>query len=324
MKQLSFFLFLATLLNLLPQEATSQIWPFRKRGQAEKATQDLKERQKKATQGNAFNELQPMGSRQTFDRDDFLWSSETAYSSLYKTGNVSLTTPSRLGIKHGLELSTLLPANYWVPNLMVKRTHINGKVLIATRHGIYSATPGLIWAQKRGYQTIADSLVKVPHIISVRNEIIASKPFGGDEGCSTGRPYLIITAAAALDVGIPFEKNNLSYIDEHILGSRSPSLAGKGLLFSGRLRADAELTNTMFIEGGFKLFFGGFNGEVAMEHHAGLQNFIFRNTSVTLGYILSFGDFSNSKVKLYPSFDCTWYFGSKPGRPKGLFDRKMR
>lgn len=311
-------------IGILPQPAQSQIWPFKKKSQVAKASQDLKSRQQKVGQANAFNELQPMGSRQSYERDDFLWSSETAYSSLHKTGNISLTTPSRLGLKNGLELSTILPFNYWVPNLMVKKTHYNGKILIASRHGLYTPTPGLKYAQSHKYQTIADSTVDVPHIITVRNELIVSKPFGGDGTCSGTRPFLIITAAVSLDAGIPFEKNELSHIDEHILGSRSPALAGKGLLVSGRLRADAEITNTMFLEGGFKFFFGEFNGDMAMEHHAGLQNFIFKNTSVTLGYILSVGNFSTSKVKLYPSFDVTWYFGSKPGRPRGLFDKKMR
>lgn len=325
MKQIFRALIIMTvLLNLLPQKASSQIWPFKKRSQAQKATKGLDDRLQETNQVNAFNKLQPMGSRQSFERNDYLWSSETAFSSSNKTGNISITTPSRLGVNHGLELSTMLPANYWVPNLMVKKTHIKRKVLVASRHGIYSATPGLLWAQKRNYQSIADSLVKVPHIITLRNELIVSKPFGADDACSSGQPYLIITAAVAFDIGIPFEKNELSHIDEHILGSRSPALAGKGLLFAGRLRADAQLTNTMFVEGGLKFFFGDFNGGMAVEHHAGLQNFITNKFSVTLGYIVSIGDFANSKVKLYPSFDLTWYFGSKPGHPNGLFSKKMR
>jgi hypothetical protein len=324
MKQISLIILFGILIQLMPLTVDGQVWPFKKRGQAQKASQDLKVRQKKEGQGNAFNELQPMGSSLSRDRVDYLWSSETAYTSRKRTGNVSLTTPSRLGISHGLELSTILPANYWVPNLMVKKTHFNKKLLVSSRHGVYSATPGLLWAQKRGYQTIADSMVKVPGIISLRNELIISKPFGGDEICDSGRPYLIITAGASADVGIPFEKNYLSHIDEHVLGSRSPALAGKGWLFSGRLRVDAELTNSIFIEAGIKGFFGNFYGGKSLEQHAGLQSFISNNFSFTLGYILSVGNFSSSNIKIYPSIDLSWYFGSKPGPSKGLFDRKMR
>lgn len=324
MKHISLIIFFGILVQLMPPWAHGQVWPFKKRGQAQKASQSLKERQKKEGQGNAFNELQPMGSSLSRERVDYLWSSETAYAATKKTGNVSIITPSRLGLGQGLELSTLLPANYWVPNLMLKKKHYNKKLLVSTRHGLYSATPGLLWAQKRGYQTIADSIAKVPGIVSLRNELIVSKPFGGDEICDSGRPYLIFTAAASADVGIPFEKNYLNHIDEHILGSRSPALTGKGWLFSGRLRVDAELTNSMFIEAGIKGFFGNFQGGRSLEQHAGLQSFILPNVSFTLGYVFSVGNFSNSNFKLYPSFDLSWYFGSKPGPSRGLFDRKMR
>lgn len=318
-----FILILPLLLHLIPQPANSQIWPFKKRSQAKEATEDLKKRQDEAEEGNAFNELQPMGSRPSNDRKDYIWSSETAYTSTYKTGNISITTPSRLGITERLELSTMLPANVWVPNIMIKRTHYKKNILVASRHGIYTPTPGLKWAQKQGYQSIADTLVDIPYIITIRNELIVSKPFGDDDGCSKGGPYLIITAAASIDAAIPLEKNNLSHIDEHILGSRSPALAGKGVLFCGRVRVDARLTNTMFVEGGLKFFYGKFNGNISMEHHAGLQAFVFRNFSVTPGYLLSYGDFSNSKIKIFPSFDCSLYFGTNKKRSKGLFDRKM-
>lgn len=324
MKKTCFFFSIVLFLSFWVQPADGQIWPFRKRSQAAKATEDLGKRKAEAKEGNAFNELQPMGSSRSRERDDFIWSSETAYTTPLKNGNISLLTPSRLGIKGSMELSSLLAPVVWVPNLMIKRTHFNHKdILIATRHGLYSPTPGLIWAQKKNYQTIVDSLATVPHIITIRNELIVSKSFGGGFSCSSSRPTLVVTAALAADLGIPFEEDELKQIDEHVLGSRNPALTGRGLLLNARIRADAELSSTMYLEGGFKFFFGDMIGNMAMEHHAGVQNFIHKNTSVTLGYVLSFGNFSTANIKLYPSFDLTWYFGLKPGASRGLFGRKM-
>ncbi len=311
------------LLQIQPLPANAQVWPIKKHNSVEKATKDLETRQKKVNQGNAFNELQPMGTRKSLDRDDFIWSSETAFTVSEKTGNLSLVSPSRYGLKNGYEISSIVPINYWVPNIMVKKTHYNKKILVATRHGLYSASPGLKWAQTNNLQTIADTLTYIPFILTLRNEVIVSKYFGGDEGCSKTHPYLIITAAASVDAGFTFEKNQLKHIDEHILGSRSTALTGQGLLYSARLRADYQLPNEMLIEGGFKFFFGNFPGQFAMEHHAGLQNFVSKNISVTLGYILSMGSFSDTKIKIYPSFECTWYFGLKPTHSRGLFKKKM-
>ena len=322
-KALSVFI-VTIILVCLAEPAHSQIWPFRKRSHAAKASEDLEKRKAEAKEGNAFNELQPMGSSRSRERDDYIWTSETAYTTSLKNGNISLLTPSRVGIKGGMELSSLLAADFWVPNLMIKRTHFNKKdFLIATRHGLYSPSPGLNWAQKKGHQTIVDSLTSVPHIVTIRNEVIVSKSFDGGLSCSSPRPYLIITAAFAADLGVPFEENDLKQIDEHLLGSRNPALTGRGLLINARIRADAELSKTMYLEGGLKFFSGDMFGNMAMEHHAALQNFIFKNTSVTLGYILSIGNFSSANIKLFPSFDLTWYFGLKPGAARGLFNRKM-
>ncbi len=320
---------LLTLIVVLMLEITgggyihAQFLRLRKRSQAERATRDLEKRQREVSQGNMFNPLQPMGARENFQRDDHIWSAETAYITTVNAGNLSITTPSRIGIHRNNELQSLLGAAFWVPNLMLKHRIRSDNWWIASRHGIYSSTPGLEWAKQNKHQSIADSLVKVPHIFTIRNELIISKPWDNDYTCVNQQPYLILTAALALDYGFPIGSNDLIDIDEHLGGSRNPALTGKGLLMNARLRADAQLTYRTFIEGGVKFFFHNFETLNAVEHHAALNYFLNHNTSISPGYILSFVNSGSSKVKIFPSIDLTWYFGEKPRRPRGLFEQQM-
>ncbi|TCO10899.1 hypothetical protein [Natronoflexus pectinivorans] len=305
---------------LIPAELEAQVWPFRRRSQAERATRDLERRQRETgQQTNFFNPLQPFGSRRNNDRDDHIWSPETAYLSIPQTGNVSITNPSRLGINSKYELQSLLGASYWVPNLMIKRRIHSGEIYWATRHGIYVPTPGLNWAQNKGYHSYVDTTAAIPHIVAIRNELIVSKPFMDDVSCVQGIPWLIITAGLSADYGLSLESNDLSAIDEHIIGSRSAPLTGKGLLIIARLRADARLNDFTFIEGGFR-YFNSTHHNNGFEHHAALNYFAAKNFSISPGYLLSIGNFGSSKVKIYPSLDLTWYFGQKSRRGGRIFE----
>ena len=318
MKNISFIISLFLLLLIAGQNSDAQL--LRRKSTAEKATKDLKKRQKEAgEEENVFNPLIAFGTPANFSRDDFIWSSETAYTAKKKNGNISIITPSRYGLGKDFELSTMLPVNYWIPNLMLKKSYTTEKLLIAHRHALYYPTLGLNWAQKEGYYTVVDSLATIPHIASLRNELIVSLPIGSDPECGSGQPYLVFTGAVALDAGIPFGDNNLQHIDEHILGSRSPSLTGQGFLFSARLRVDGRLTDNMFIEGDIKLFLGDFNNKYSLEQHTGLHIFALQNLSFTVGYTASYGHFGNSNLKLLPYADISFYFGKKQTRQRGLF-----
>lgn len=70
---------------------------------------------------NAFNPIQSMGARQNDARDDLLWHSESANTVYDKAGNISLTSPSRYGVKPGLELSSTLPSTIGYPTYSSKK-----------------------------------------------------------------------------------------------------------------------------------------------------------------------------------------------------------
>ncbi len=304
-----------------PGELEGQIWPFRKKGQAERASRNLEKRQSDAgqSQGNAFNPMQPMGSGRNYDREDHIWSSETAYISNLYSGNISITTPSRIGIHRQLELQSMLGALYWSPNLLIKKRWHSGNLWWATRHGAYFPTNGLRWAQDKGHHSIADTTVSVPQIIAFKNELIVSKPFFSNYSCVANQPYLIVSAGLSFDYGTALSDNGLLPIDEHLLGARSTALTGSGLLIIARIRVDARILPILTVEGGLKYFTGQNNLSNALEHHANINYFLASNLTISPGYILSFGNLGSSNPAIFPFFDITWYFGQKPRRPSGLF-----
>src|SRR5690554_5212904 len=99
-------------------------------------------------QGNYFNPLQAEGQRASEARSDFIWPAQSAYLSTKEAGNIGLTTPSRLGLNPKTELQSTLGLLPWVPNLFIKRRIHAESWLWASRHGLYSTTPGLEWAKK--------------------------------------------------------------------------------------------------------------------------------------------------------------------------------
>ncbi|MDR2928819.1 MAG: hypothetical protein LBV41_11580 [Cytophagaceae bacterium] len=322
MKSAGIFLLFVSIMYLSVETCEAQ-GLFRKKSSAAKAASDLKKRKKEAREGNAFNAEQPFGSAPDYRRDDQLWSSETAYTALPNTGNISIATPSRYGIGNNFELSTMLPLNYLVPNLILKKSYPTAKLLIAHRHALYTPTIGFNWAQNNGYNAVVADSVNIPAILSLRNELIVSYPIGANPDCGNGQPYLILTGGIALDAGFSLEENNLTHIDEHILGSRSSTLTGQGVVLSARLRVDGYLNNMMAIEGDIKAFASNSIARFTLEQHTGLHIFLMRNFSFTVGYIASCGHFEKSNFALLPYADLSIYFGTKPHRQFGLFKHGM-
>ena len=299
-----------------------QIRIFKKRSQVERATRDLEKRRKPTAQNNPFNPLQEMGGSRSYQRDDYIWSPETAKSSYLHAGNMSVLTPSRWGIGRGIELQTLLGADYWVPNLLIKKGWYEKGWFWSSRHGLYTPTPGLKWAQMKGYQSIVDSLSSIPHIITVKNELIVSRPFYTVLNCNSKIPYLILTGTLSFDYGVSLSSNNLGNSQEHIIGSRHPALTGNGFLMGLKLQADGLLMDDFYVRGHFKYFMGQMNYN-AFEHRAYVEYFLNNNVSLSGGYFMSIGKYASSTFMVLPFVDISIYFGSKPKRRSGLFKDKM-
>ncbi len=301
---------------------------------------EIKKRQEDANkkdveEGNTFNELMPMGSRVNDSRDDLLWHYESANTVYPGAGNISLTSPSRYGLKKGLELSSTIPLNFWVPNITLKKRWANDKWYIASKHGLYSGTPGLKWGLKNGYSSVSDYISRdqnnsditneerakeIPFILAMKNEIIFSKIISKSSSCSREKPYIILSTGIGVDYGYAFGDSTISEINEHFLANRSPALTGNGYLAYAKVRADWQINEMFMLGGGLKYFYGEFTGRNALEHNADLQVFVLPKLSISVGYMLSIANYDTPKhIAIFPFADLTYYFGRKQGRERGLW-----
>ena len=320
------FLLLAFLLSTAELNAqTGKKTKLNKKTSKREIKKKQEEAHKKNKDFNVFNPLQPMGSTEDLERDDIFWGSETANTVYIRAGNISLLTPSRYGIKQDLEISTVLGYDFFTPNVLVKKRWKNDRLKIATRHGLYTGTPGLHWLQNNGHSDYVDSLAEIPFVISLKNEVFFSYSFFRDLKCIRREPFLILTLNLGIDGGIPIGNSTVNEFEKHFLTNRSPALLGQGVTGFAKVRLDSKLYDYLYLSTSMNFFYGTFTNNFAFENHTSLQTFISRKFSVSLGFYVSFAGYNNvgSKAGILPFFDLSWYFGQKVSRQKGLFNKQM-
>ncbi|PWD99438.1 hypothetical protein [Marinilabilia rubra] len=301
----------------------AQFWPFKKRSQVEKATEDLNKRKRAAGEGNMFNALRANDPALSDVRDDHIWAASTAATSYSKAGNISLSSPSRYGLTQGVELQSLIGLNFWAPNLFLKREISRERLWISSLHGIYSSFPGLRRVKKGKDTFLADSVAVTPLVLSIRNQLLLSRPFYDKMDCNPHQPYLILSAGFALDYGIPFDEGDAYLEDDHLYTPRSASYLGKGWLATFSLRVDWEIMTSLFGRGEIRAFSGEFPSRFAVEQQASAEFFLNRSLSVSGGFLTAFGNFGNHRFSVWPFVNLSLYFGKKQGRKRGLFGERM-
>jgi hypothetical protein len=311
-RKLLFLLFFG--LFLFGGYSQAQIWPFRKRSQ---------KRKRDAGEGNLFNRLQTTDPNRTDLRDDHIWSGGTAATSYFNAGNVSLASASRYGVSQGLELQSWLGLDYWIPNLFIKREISRGDIWVSSLHGAYSSWPGLKQVYEKGGSFPADSLTGVPLTISVKNQLMVSKPFYDVMDCNPHQPFLVVTGFLALDYGFAFTDEEIYIEERHLITPRSIAYAGKGLYGTLGVRGDWRINPVLYARGELRGLVGNFPSGVTIEQQSSVEYFPFRNFSLSGGYVVGMGRFGERFFSLWPFFDFSIYFGKKQGRKRGLFEQTM-
>lgn len=310
-------------LLLLTSPCKAQFWPFKKASQAEKASKDLDKRERNAGEGNMFNPLQRAGSGLNDARNDHIWSAATARTSYPNAGNIAFTSPSRYGLNAQIELLSWLGLAYWTPNLFVKREISREKLWVSSLHGAYSSWPGFSHVKNGDDTFLADSVSRVPRVLSLKNQLLLSRPFYSQVDCNPEEPFLILSASLALDYGIAFDDEDVFIEEEHLFTPRSVSYAGEGLLATLGLRADWQAMSNLFVRGEIRALTGSFPSGFALEQQSNAEFFPFRNLSFSAGYVAGYGKFGSQNLSLWPFLDISIYFGIKKKRHRGLFGEQM-
>jgi hypothetical protein len=301
----------------------------RYKGKKQTSKREIRKKQDDAIENQA--EDAPFAPKKAFEqnrkdwRDDQMWKSQTAGIIYPKAGNLSLVEPSKYALNKNFQLEAILPLAYHTPNLFGKYLwYSKDQWHVASRHGVYSATSGLRTFQKQQMYEYVDSGVNIPLIVSFKNELIVSRSFTKAYGCAGPQPYLILTGSAGLDFGIPLGNNGLSEIDKHFIANRSPALTGTGKTINVLARGDYKINAMLQTGASLRYFHGDFTGNNAFENKAWLETLINPQFGFSVGYALSWANYHTPRsLSFMPTFDLCWYFGTKKGHSKGLFDTKM-
>jgi hypothetical protein len=317
------YLTLAIFFICLAVPCKSQILPLKKRNQIEDARKDLEKRKNTAGEGNLFNALQSNDPNLADRRDDFIWSASTASTSYRNAGNIGLSSASRYGLTSGLELQTWLGLDYHAPNIFLKKEISRKKILVSSLHGVYSAWPGFKYVYDGKDTFLADSVSGVPTVISIKNQLLLSRPFYYKLDCTPHQPYLILSASLALDYGISLNDEDIYIERQHLFTPRSISYAGKGLLGTVSVRADWQILQGFYGRCELRSLLGNFISGVTLEQQLSAEYFLLRKVSIEGAYILGYGRFGPHNFSVWPYLNLSFYFGKKQGRERGLFKEQM-
>ncbi|WP_066630186.1 hypothetical protein [Labilibacter marinus] len=318
--KLRHILLVITLVLMAAPQVQGQFKKNRNKGTSKREIRKRQEEANKKSQYNKFNELQPMGHKSSQARIDMIWSYETANTVPIYAGDISLIAPSRFSTYRGVEFGGSIAALPVAPNFYIKKRWKEGGVYVASRHQIYSYAPMLYWAQQLEYPGIFPPNENLPISIGIKNELILSKPFLKDLKCgSVKQPYIIITAAAAFDYGIPIYDTSVEMMERKFFQQRSGVILGGGGFITARLQGDFYIARDLYGTMAIRALFSG--GEIgnSIENNGLLRYKLTPRFSLSGGYWLTFG--KGSEGPIMPIFDLTYHFGNKQGRQKGLFTR---
>lgn len=263
--------------------------------------------------------------KNTFSRDDLLWHHETARTSYKKAGNVAITTASRYGLTERWELSTYLGFDYFMPNIMAKyRWNRNAnpkKWFFASRLSALSGFPGLKFAQNNKESWVkADDVI--PVTVELGHEFIASRRFTSDLNCSDGSDYLILSAGIGTYGSFKTKDGTVLPIPEHFLANRCVTMIDRDFILCGKLWADWKALNWLNLHGGMRLYNWSMDDNFAMEIQAEAEARLLGGLSVKLGGAFSAANYKNTRKHVggLPLVDIVYYFGSKKGTEKNLFN----
>lgn len=293
--------------------------------QKAKPTKEKKAETEAPKNSGEFNKLQEMGgSRRNSYRDDYIWGTNTAFTTPKSAKDISVVNSSRFGMSDKMELSSNILMNFVAPNLFFKYSYKQKKLWISSRHGLYSATMGMERLSEFDYVQKIDTTDKVPIAITLRNEIILSYPLFNTLDCASSQPYLIFSFIGGVDYGYRFSSWSGATINNAFLEPRSSALLGDGFMFRGMCRVDYLPTQRWKIEGEISAINNNFNSMWGFEAKGVAKYFIYLNLSCSMGFMSAYSTgVSSPAYSILPMIDLTYYLGTRQNRERGLWKKKM-
>jgi len=225
------------------------------------------------------------------------WSSGTAYLLPVKRYEIGIFQPLRYGLSETRELSLHPIFAFVSPNLSLKLAHDKlGKLQFASDHGINYPTILMNLISREGTGGIISPEFEIPHMISIYNGVILSKPLGN---------YHLITVKAGFNFAIKFgDLDKRTTIDLPLVFPRL------NVFYNGYgFRSGCDLKGKIFKKWYYLadvdiFYFPGAAENFAFEHKGLIQWNKSKKFQLCVGYKLSYGNYPfGSQWHLLPAFD---------------------
>lgn len=227
----------------------------------------------------------------------------TAYTVEQGRWEIGLFGPLRYGLTDRLELSTH-PLFFFVsPNLQAKIHYPTASELhLATVHSLVYPTPVMRLFAREGAGGLFPPDRDIPHLISIRNEVVATRPLRTDSAH-------LLTAATGLQVAPRFGTSQLVPVELPVVYPRTAAFFTY-LTVLGR----AELTGPIFASlhyhlGAHIFVYPGAAGSFALEQTGRLE---WRNTNtwtLRAGYLATFAGYPfGLEGRILPTLEAAWAF----------------
>ena len=235
-------------------------------------------------------------------KDDFqIWSSGTAYLLAAGRWEIGVFQPLRYGYSENLEFSTHPVVFFIIPNLNAKWSHhpIDG-FDFATQHQIYYPTLLLRTLSREGTGGIISPEFHIPHMISIYNEMVLSKPIAekylitGKIGFNLALKSGTLDDRTTIDLPLVFPRLSVFY---HGYGFRSGVDLVRKMSEHWNVLVDADL-----------FFYPNADEDFAFEHKGLMLWNKSNGFQFCAGYKLTFGKypFGTQWHLLAPIFDVQW------------------
>jgi len=228
------------------------------------------------------------------------WSSGTAFILPQKRYEIGLFQALRYGYSESVELSIHPIIALVMPNISLKKSlATRTDFIISSRHAIYYPTPLLRLITKEGIGGMISPEFEIPHIISLYNEIILTKPLAD---------FHYFTIKTGLNLAVKSSRlDERTTIDLPLI---FPRLA---VFYRGiGLRGGCDLTGKIFQNWEYLVdadIFYYFNTDenFALEHKGMILWNTSENFQISMGYKLTFCEYPfGNQWHFFPLMDIQW------------------
>lgn len=216
---------------------------------------------------------------------------------------LGLFGPLRYGLTDHLELATHPLWFFVAPNLQAKIRYPGAhQTTLASAHSLVYPTPLMRLVAREGAGGIFPPDRQIPHLISIKNELIATRAL------AINSPHLL-TAAAGLQIAPRFGSSQLVPVELPIIYPRTAAFFTT-ITALGRAELTGPIFGPLHYHLGAQLFvYPGAAGSFALEQTTRLDWRSGTKWTIRAGYIATYGGLPHGMDRrILPTFEAAWAF----------------